>query len=75
MATEDEVLKVTGYRVGTVSPFGLPGPIKILIDPGILKEQEISIGSGMPNTGIIMTTAALRRALKDIEVVNLIENT
>jgi Cys-tRNA(Pro)/Cys-tRNA(Cys) deacylase len=75
MATEDEVFKITGYRVGTVSPFGLPVPIKILVDPGILNEQEISIGSGIRNTGIIMNTADLHRALKDIEVVQLVENT
>src|ERR1044071_950580 len=27
MATEDEVLEVTGYRVGTVSPFGLKNEV------------------------------------------------
>ena len=32
MATEDEVFAVTGYRVGTVSPFGLPNQLKVLID-------------------------------------------
>jgi Cys-tRNA(Pro) deacylase len=73
MANEDEVLAVTGYRVGTVSPFGLPRPLKVLIDPGILKEEEISIGSGMRNTGIILRSADLRRALKDAEVVQLLD--
>jgi Cys-tRNA(Pro)/Cys-tRNA(Cys) deacylase len=72
MATEDEVFKITGYRVGTVSPFGLPEPIKVLIDPGILNEQEISIGSGTRNTGIIMNTDDLQRAIKDLETVQLI---
>ena len=75
MATEGEVFETTGYRVGTVSPFGLPRPIKVLIDPGILNEQEISIGSGTRNTGIIMNTADLQRALKVFEIVQLIENT
>src|SRR3990170_2507504 len=32
MATEDEVLEVTGYRVGTVSPFGMRKPVKVLMD-------------------------------------------
>ena len=73
MASEEEVLAVTGYRVGTVSPFGLPRLIKILIDPGVLKEDEISIGSGVRNTGIIINTSDLRRALKDIEEVQLLE--
>ena len=74
MASEDEVLAVTGYRIGTVSPFGLPRPIRILIDPGVLKEKEISLGSGIRNTGIIMSSADLRRALKEAEEVQLIEN-
>jgi Cys-tRNA(Pro)/Cys-tRNA(Cys) deacylase len=74
MASEEEVLAVTGYRIGTVSPFGLPRPIRILIDPGVLKEKEISIGSGVRNTGIIMSSTDLRRALKEAEEVQLIEN-
>ena len=32
MANEKEVLSVTGYPVGAVSPFGLPAPLRILID-------------------------------------------
>jgi Cys-tRNA(Pro) deacylase len=73
MASEDEVLAVTGYKVGTVSPFGLPRPIKILIDPGVLKEDEISIGSGVRSTSIIISSSDLRRALKDIEEVQLLD--
>ncbi len=72
MATEDEVFAVTGYRIGTVSPFGLPRPLRILIDENVLKEDEISIGSGMRNTGIIMKSTDLRRALSDAEIVSLI---
>ena len=73
MASEDEVLAVTGYRIGTVSPFGLPGPIRILIDESVLKEEEISLGSGMRNTGIIMKSADLRRALNGAEIVSLVD--
>jgi prolyl-tRNA editing enzyme YbaK/EbsC (Cys-tRNA(Pro) deacylase) len=73
MATEEEVLVVTGYRVGTVSPFGLPGPLKVLIDASVLKEEEVSIGSGVRNTAIILKTEDLRRALGDVEVVSLLE--
>jgi Cys-tRNA(Pro) deacylase len=73
MATEDEVLAVTGYRIGTVNPFGLPNQLKVLIDPSVLGEEEISIGSGMRNTAIILKSTDLRRALKDAEVVLLTE--
>jgi Cys-tRNA(Pro)/Cys-tRNA(Cys) deacylase len=73
MATEDEVLAVTGYRIGTVSPFGLPRQLKVLIDPSVMGEEEVSIGSGMRNTAIILKSADLRHALKDAEVVSLTE--
>jgi prolyl-tRNA editing enzyme YbaK/EbsC (Cys-tRNA(Pro) deacylase) len=73
MASEDEVLAVTGYRIGTVSPFGLPHPLRILIDESVLKEDEISIGSGMRGVTVIMKSADLRRALNDAEIVSLIE--
>ena len=74
MASEAEVLQVTGFRVGTVSPFGLLRPLKVLLDASVLKEKEISLGSGMPNTGIILQSIDLQRALGEVEVVNLVEN-
>jgi Cys-tRNA(Pro)/Cys-tRNA(Cys) deacylase len=73
MATEDEVLTVTGYRIGTVGPFGIRRQLKILIEAGVLSEEEISIGSGMRNTAIMLRTADLHRGLEDAEVVSLIE--
>jgi Cys-tRNA(Pro) deacylase len=74
MATEDEVLEVTGYRVGTVSPFGLKNPVKVLIDASVLKEEEVSIGSGVRNMAIILKSADLRLALADTEIVSFGEN-
>jgi Cys-tRNA(Pro)/Cys-tRNA(Cys) deacylase len=73
MATEDEVLKVTGYRVGTVSPFGMKRQVRVLIDSSVLKEQEISIGSGIRNTAIILKSTDLRRALGEAELISLVE--
>jgi Cys-tRNA(Pro) deacylase len=73
MATEEEVQRVTGYRVGTVSPFGLKNPVKILIDESVLREEEISLGSGVRNTAIVMRSADLRRALAHAEVVSVLE--
>jgi len=82
MATEEEVLEVTGYRVGTVSPFGLKNQarpefdrrVQVLIEASVLKEEEISIGSGVRNMAIIMKSADLRQALADSEIVSLSEN-
>lgn len=73
MASEEEVLSVTGYRVGTVSPFGLPKPLKVLIDPGIMREEEISTGSGLRNTGLILRSSDLLRSLENAEIVSLTE--
>jgi prolyl-tRNA editing enzyme YbaK/EbsC (Cys-tRNA(Pro) deacylase) len=75
MASEDEVLAQTGYVRGTVSPFGLPSQsdIRILIDERVFQESEISLGSGMRNTTVIMSTADLRRALEQAEVGCFVE--
>lgn len=73
MATEDEVLAATGYRIGAVSPFGLPNPLRVLVDESVLREEEISIGSGIRDAAIILKSADLRSALK-VEVVSLTEN-
>lgn len=73
MASEEEVLEVTGYRVGTVSPCGIRRRLPILIDSGVLAEEEISIGSGVPNTGIILKSADLRLGLRDAQVVSLLD--
>ena len=70
-ASEEEVLRVTGYPRGAVSPFGLPRPLQILADPAIFDPQEISIGSGVRGTTVILSSADLRRALPDYELVNL----
>ena len=74
MATEDEVFEVTGYRIGTVSPFGLKNPVKVLMDASVLKEEEVSIGSGVRSVAIIMKSADIQRALGNPEIVSLGEN-
>lgn len=73
MATEDEVLEVTGYQVGTVSPFGMKRLVKVLLDVSVLEEEEISTGSGVRNTAIILKSADLKRALGEIDIVMLTE--
>lgn len=71
MATEDEVLEVTGYRIGTVSPFGLKNQVRVLVDASVFREEEISIGSGIRNTAIIMRSEDVRKALGNVEIVEL----
>lgn len=71
MATEEEVLQVTGYKVGTVGPFGLLNQVAVLIEAGVLEEEEISIGSGMRDTAVILTSRDLQKALPHAKIVNL----
>lgn len=68
MATEDEVLQVTGYAHGAVSPFGTRQPLRVLVDQSVLKEDEISIGSGVRYTTVIMQCQDLLRALGQVEL-------
>ncbi len=59
MATPAEVLENTGYRVGAVSPFGLLKPLPILADNNIIAYDEVSLGSGIAGTAILMRSADL----------------
>jgi Cys-tRNA(Pro) deacylase len=66
-ATEEEVMQVTGYERGAVGPFGLPAPMRILADKKVFAPDEVSIGSGVRSTTVILKTADLRRALPNME--------
>jgi prolyl-tRNA editing enzyme YbaK/EbsC (Cys-tRNA(Pro) deacylase) len=72
MASPEEVLSVTGYRIGTVSPIGLANPLPILIDASVLVHEEISMGSGMSNTGIILARDDLLKFLPGAQHGNFV---
>ena len=73
MATEAEVLQVTGYPLGAVSPFGTLQAVRVLMDQGILAEEELSIGSGVRYTTVIIRRDDLLRALGEVEMGNFAE--
>ncbi|MGD8404170.1 MAG: YbaK/EbsC family protein [Anaerolineales bacterium] len=73
MADKDEVLEVTGYPIGAVSPFGTARRLRVLVDPSVFVEEEISLGSGVRGTTIILKSADLKRALGEVEVAELLE--
>jgi len=68
LATEEEVRRVTGYERGAVAPFGLPQPMRLLADESVFVHDEISLGSGVRGTAIILNSADLRRALSEVEI-------
>jgi len=68
MASEDEVLAATRYRVGAVSPLGLPNPMRILADESVFAPDEISIGSGERGIAIILKSIDLRKSIKNLKI-------
>ena len=73
MADKDEVLAITGYPIGAVSPFGTPRKLRVLVDASVFAEDEISIGSGIRGTTVIIKSLDLKRALGEVEMVELLE--
>jgi len=74
MAKEDEVLQVTGYPIGAVGPFGTTRNLRLLVDPSVLMEEEISIGSGERGVALILKQEDLRQALGEMEIAQLYED-
>jgi Cys-tRNA(Pro)/Cys-tRNA(Cys) deacylase len=70
MASEDELFLATGYRPGTVTPFGLPRPMRVLIDKGILDQEEVSLGSGQRGLAIFMKPRDIISALDSVQIVD-----
>jgi Cys-tRNA(Pro) deacylase len=75
LASPEEVRELTGYEVGAVAPFGLPEPMRVLVDESVLAEAEVSIGSGVRNSTVILKRDALIQGLgEQIEVGNFVED-
>lgn len=76
MASPEEVKAVTGYETGAVSPFGLPVTLPLLVDRGVFDQPEISLGSGIRSTTVILSRDALLEALSavfgEFQVVDLV---
>lgn len=68
MASREEVLAVTGYEIGAVSPFGLPTPIPVLVDLSVTAQEEISIGSGQRSVTVILKSSDLMRTLHEATI-------
>jgi len=67
MATPEEILEHTHYPTRAVTPFGLPEPMRILVDESVFLEDEVSIGSGVRYTTVILGVEDLKRALGEVE--------
>jgi Cys-tRNA(Pro)/Cys-tRNA(Cys) deacylase len=46
LATIEEAERISGYKVGGISPFGFKKQIKILLDKSLLSHEKIAINAG-----------------------------
>ncbi len=60
MATPDEVLAVTGYKVGITCPFLLKTPVRIFVLPGVLSFERIAISAGLFSKEILISVESLK---------------
>ena len=61
LANAEQVLALTGYPVGGVSPFGLPQPLDVLVDEGLGRFEAVWIAGGTPSAILPIALAALVR--------------
>ena len=73
MADQSEILVTTGYPTGAVSPLGLPHPMRTLVDRSVLQDGEISIGSGVRHTTVILRGPDLTTALGQVEIGDFVQ--
>ena len=73
MADQTEILALTGYPIGAVSPLGLTNPMRILVDGSVIQDGEISIGSGERHTTVILQVQDLMKALGTVEIGDFIK--
>ncbi len=71
LATKEEVLRKTGYDLGTVNPFGLQNKVRILVDERVFLPPEVSLGSGVHGVAIILASSCLPQAIGSCEIGDL----
>jgi len=68
MPDPDEAYEATGYRRGTITPFGAGHPA--ILDTGLLGHDEISLGAGVSGWAIHLDPADLVEAF-DVTVADI----
>jgi Cys-tRNA(Pro)/Cys-tRNA(Cys) deacylase len=63
LAEVDEAEKVTGYKVGGISPFALRRKLPVLIEESLLALETIIVNGGRRGVMVEMATAELVRLL------------
>jgi len=71
LANPDQVQAITGFRVGTVPPFGHPAALRTVMDSRVLAQEEVYAGGGAINALVRIETEELLRVTA-AETVNLV---
>ena len=70
-ATPEEVLQITGYEIGAVTPFGLRTTVRVLADQAVFDRPVISLGSGKKGVALILESNLIKALIPDLEIVPL----
>jgi Cys-tRNA(Pro)/Cys-tRNA(Cys) deacylase len=52
LADADQAFEATGYRRGTITPFGVPSDVPVIVDSAAVGRGEVSVGAGVPGVAI-----------------------
>jgi Cys-tRNA(Pro) deacylase len=63
LADADQALAATGYRRGTITPFGVPPDLPVIVDAEARDLGEVSVGAGVPGVAIHLDAPALIEAV------------
>jgi Cys-tRNA(Pro)/Cys-tRNA(Cys) deacylase len=75
LASERDVQRVTGYRVGAVSVMGFRrDDVPTYVDQHVLGLEQVIISSGRPDSGLALSPDALMQALEGAEVGDFSES-
>lgn len=72
-ATPEEARAATGFAVGGTPPFGFPEPVRVFLDPDLLRFEEIWAAAGTPDSVFRTNPEELRRTT-NAEVGDFREN-
>lgn len=63
MANINDLKRITGYKIGTVSPIKLKNKIPIIVDKKVFDKKTISIASGKRGFDILIKTNYLKKLI------------
>ena len=73
LADAETVLRVSGYPIGSMPPFGHLTPIRTLLDPSVLESEKVFAGGGAHNSLVKLKSEDLLHVSK-ADVVKLHTN-